>query len=153
MILDPMQRQSAAAKLKDLELLSDLQSSAFDDAKVSLQQCRCVLTARNAEDDKVIQEALEKFNFKGFKDVLGQVPDKSADDAASRLFHQRLERVKEAVLERLTLAKQCLLQPDQFATEFRKVKEAEQEIGDYLGSFKDRLCSQQPKPVFGAIRL
>eukprot|EP00438_Fugacium_kawagutii_P007254 Skav211574 [mRNA] locus=scaffold2228:360551:362633:- [translate_table: standard] len=148
MILDPMQRQSAAAKLKDLELLWDLQSSAFEDAKVSLQQCRDVLTARNAEDDKVIQEALEKFNFKGLKDLLGQVPDiASADDAASKLFHQRLERVKEAVQERLTLAKRYLLQPDKFATEFRRVKDAEQEIGDYLGRYKDRRCSQQQKPA------
>ena len=64
MILDPMQRQSAAAKIASLNL-ADLHSAAFDEAKRSLQECRCVLNARNSEDDQVIQSALESFDFKG----------------------------------------------------------------------------------------
>ena len=144
MILDPMQRQSAAAKIASLNL-ADLHSAAFDEAKRSLQECRCVLNARNSEDDQVIQSALEGFDFKGLKELLGEVPDAmGAENAATKLFHHRVDQIKQVVLDRLTLAKQSLLQPRKFALEFRKLKAAEAEIGDYLKLYQDHpgLCFQ-----------
>ena len=137
MILDPATRQPAAAKLVNLGI-TDLKSPTFNEAKRSFQQCHCLLNARNAEDDKVIQGALENFDFKGLKELLGQVPeDASGEDASTKTFHHRLDRIKETVLDRLTLTKQSLPQPDQFAVEFRKLQGAEREIGDYLKLYKD----------------
>lgn len=148
MIMDPMQRQTAASKLGGLNL-TDLQSAAFNEAKRSLQEYRCLLNARNVEDDKAIQWALESFNFKGLKELLGEAPGTaSAETAATKLFHQRLDAIKHVVLDRLTLAGRSLLEPEKFATEFRSLKAAEREIGEYLKLYQDcgiprssKLCS------------
>ena len=137
MIMDPMQRQTAASKLGSLNL-ADLQNAAFNEAKRSLQEYRCLLNARNVEDDKAIQWALESFNFKGLKELLGEAAGTaSAENAATKLFHQRLDAIKQVVLDRLTLVKQSLLEPEKFTTEFRSLKAAEREIGEYLKLYQD----------------
>jgi hypothetical protein len=139
MIMDPMQRQCAAAKLATL-CLSDLRSTAFNEAKRSLQEYRCSLNARNSQDDQVIQSALESFDFKGLKELLCEAPGTaSAETAATKLFHQRLDAIQRVVLDRLTLVKQSLPQPSKFAIDFRKLKAAEAEIGDYLHLYQDLL--------------
>ena len=135
--MDPMQRQTAASKLSSLNL-ADLQSAAFNEAKRSLQEYRCLLNARNVEDDKAIQWALESFNFKGLKELLGEAPDMaSAENATTKLFQQRLDAIKQVVLDRLTLAGRSLLEPEKFAAEFRSLKAAEKEIGEYLKLYQD----------------
>ena len=87
--------------------------------------------------------------FKGLKELLGEAPGTaSAETAATKLFHQRLDAIKHVVLDRLTLAGRSLLEPEKFATEFRSLKAAEREIGEYLKLYQDcgiprssKLCS------------
>ena len=107
-----------------------------------------MLNARNVEDDKAIQWALESFNFKGLKELLGEAPGTaSAETAATKLFHQRLDAIKHVVLDRLTW-RGDLSSSQKFATEFRSLKAAEREIGEYLKLYQDcgiprssKLCS------------
>eukprot|EP00438_Fugacium_kawagutii_P023340 Skav200220 [mRNA] locus=scaffold3745:326750:344325:- [translate_table: standard] len=88
--------------------------------------------------ERVLQLAIQDFNFKGLKELLGKVPE-STEDELAKTFHQRLDRIKQAVLDRLILAKQSLPQPEKFAAEFRNLKEAETEIGEALTAKKGNI--------------
>ncbi|CAK9102307.1 Uncharacterized protein SCF082_LOCUS47818 [Durusdinium trenchii] len=137
MIGNPTERQSAADTLVKLALL-ELKSSAFNEAQRLWQQYQCLLTTRNFEDDQTIQLQLEDFDFTGLKDLLGERPEKeSAESTLSKTFHLRLGRIESTVRERLSLAKRSVHEPEIFAREFRKLKAADAELGDYLKLYKD----------------
>ena len=145
MIGNPTERQSAADTLVKLALL-ELKSSAFNEAQRLWQQYQCLLTTRNFEDDQTIQLQLEDFDFTGLKDLLGERPEKeSAESTLSKTFHLRLGRIESTVRERLSLAKRSVHEPEIFAREFRKLKAADAELGDYLKLYKD---IQGKRPVF-----
>ena len=79
-----------------------------------------------------------KLQFQRFEGAFGEAPGTaSAETAATKLFHQRLDAIKHVVLDRLTLAGRSLLEPEKFATEFRSLKAAEREIGEYLKLYQD----------------
>ncbi|CAK8989493.1 unnamed protein product [Durusdinium trenchii] len=137
MIGNPTERQSAADTLVKLALL-ELKSSAFNEAQRLWQQYQCLLTTRNFEDDQTIQLQLEDFDFTGLKDLLGERPEKeSAESTLSKTFHLRLGRIESTVRERLSLAKRSVHEPEIFAREFRKLKAADAELGDYLKLYKE----------------
>ena len=137
MLMDPMQRGTATECLAQLTI-KDLQNSAFSQAKRRQLQFLDILNARNAEDDKIIRSCIEEFDFTGFRELLGQAPDKgSPEGGQSKLFFQRLEQVVTSVRNRLELAKQSTSHPAELMKEMNKLKAAKEQIGDYLKLYKD----------------
>ena len=139
MVRDPMKRQAAADMLDKLAL-SDLQHSVFDEAKPRLQMCQALLNRRNVEDDKALYNQLENHDFHGLRELLGEAPGKeNADSDWGKVFTQRLVKIQGAIVDRMSLAKQSIFKPEEFAKEFARLKEAEKEIGEYLKLYKDGL--------------
>ena len=138
-ILDPMQRQAAAESLAKLDLsVSELKHRVFNEAQRRLTMYKDLLNSRNVEDDKAIQWHLENFNLKGVRELLGHAPEKdAAENASSKVFHERMARIEKSVRDHLALAKQSILQPEAFAAEFGKLNAAEKEISEYLKLYKD----------------
>ena len=137
MLMDPRQRGIAAERLAQLAI-KDLQNSAFSQAKRRQLEFLDILNARNAEDDKIIRSCIEAFDFTGFRELLGQAPDKGSPDRGhSKLFFQRLEQVVTSVRNRLELAKQSTSDPAELMKEMNKLKAAKEQIGDYLKLYKD----------------
>ena len=164
-ILDPMEQQGAAEALANLNI-GDLRSPAFNEPKIKRKQCQNVLESRKVEDDKQIKWHLEEFSFDGLKTLLGKPPDKSSSvdavdeplfsfdglkrllgkpkdksssvDAAHELFHQRLETIATSVRNQISLAKQCVSNPESFGKQIQKLRVAEKEMGEYLQLYQDR---------------
>lgn len=137
MLMDPLQRGTATECLAQLTI-KDLQNSAFSQAKRRQLEFLDILNARNAEDDKIIRSCIEEFDFTGFRELLGQAPDKgSPEGGQSKLFFQRLEQVVTSVRNRLELAKQSTSDPAELMKEMNKLKAAKEQIGDYLKLYKD----------------
>lgn len=136
-ILDPMEQQGAAEALANLNI-GDLRSPAFNEPKIKRQQCQNVLESRKVEDDKQIKWHLEDFSFDGLKKLLGKPPDKSSSvDAAHQLFHQRLETIATSVRNQISLAKQCVSNPESFGKQIQKLRVAEKEMGEYFQLYQD----------------
>ncbi len=161
-ILDPMEQQRAGEALANLHI-GDLRSSTFSDAKIKRQQCQNVLESRKVEDDKQIKWHLEEFSFDGLKKLLGKPPDKSSSvdeplfsfnglnwllgkppdkgsslDAVHELFHQRLETIATTVRNQISLAKQCVSNPESFGKQIQKLRVAEKEMDEYFQLYQDR---------------
>lgn len=136
-VQDPLKRQAAAAKLANLALPS-LRNAVFDEAKRRAQTYELLLRLRNVEDDKALYLQLDNNDFRGLKELLGQVPEKeNAETEWAKVFHRRLSSIQEAVADRMSLAKQSIFNPPDFAEEFGRVREANKEVGEYLKLYKD----------------
>ena len=136
-VLDPLQRHAAAERLEGLQLLSKLQSAAFQQAKLALVRSQDVLRARNVEDDKQIQNLLETFHLQGLRSLLGHPPAEEAVGRAAELFRERLRHIASCVRKHLALAEGSLDSPDAFAEEFAKLVTAKEEVGDFLELHED----------------
>ena len=127
---------------------------------------KCPGITKGGEDDKQIKWHLEEFSFDGLKTLLGKPPDKSSSvdavdeplfsfdglkrllgkpkdksssvDAAHELFHQRLETIATSVRNQISLAKQCVSNPESFGKQIQKLRVAEKEMGEYLQLYQDR---------------
>ena len=136
-ILDPMEQQGAAEALANLNI-GDLRSPAFNEPKIKRKQCQNVLESRKVEDDKQIKWHLQDFSFDGLKKLLGKPPDKSSSvDAVHKLFHQRLETIATSVRNQISLAKQCVSNPESFGKQIQKLRVAEKEMGEYFQLYQD----------------
>ena len=132
-IIQPDLRKTAQDTINSLSILTQLQSSVFQEAKLSLMEKQSLLKMRNVEDDKTIQWHLSEFaDFQSLRDLLGKPPAKGATGEAAKTFHQRLSRVADAFNAHVKLAAEGVTVPHKFAEEMKKLTSASNAMGDVL---------------------